>query len=365
MMRRGRSASASLIPLLAAVALAACSGSSPGAATPQAGSSADAGATSAAAQQILPDLSFPADPAAPGPYAVGVTTRTFNRPLADGSVRPLETYIWYPAAPGGAPADDSLQATPEAPVAFGGPFPLVIFSHGSGGSPRQSVFFTAHLASYGFVVAAPPHPGNTTTDCFPCDDPLGMVNSAINRPPDVRFVTDALINLSGNGDSLLAGAVDGARVGISGHSFGAYTTLAVEADGPPFLAGLAMSAPAERLQAPAVGQITLPTMIMSGDVDNVLPPDQQRSVFDNLTSSPIRYLLTLKGAGHMSFTDFCLPAFPGCRDGDMAPQEAQTLINRYGVAFLLEYVAGDGRYSAYLDRAGASPGADATLERAP
>ncbi len=364
MMRRARSISAMVIPLLAALALAACSGSSRDAATPETGSTADTGATAAAAQRISPDLSFPADPAAPGPYAVGVTTRTFNRALADGSVRPLETYIWYPAAAGGAPADDSLQAMPEAAVASGGPFPLVIFSHGSGGNPRQSVFFTAHLASYGFVVAAPPHPGNTTTDCFPCDDALGMVNSAVNRPPDVRFVTDGLINLSGGGDSLLAGAVDGERVGISGHSFGAYTTLAVEADGPPFLAGLAMSAPAEPLQEPSIGRITLPTMIMSGDVDNVLPPDQQRAVFDNLTSSPVRYLLTLRGAGHMSFTDFCLPAFPGCRDGDMAPQEAQTLINRYGVAFLLEYVAGDGRYSAYL-AAAASPGADVTLERAP
>ena len=87
-------------------------------------------------------------------------------------------------------------------------------------------------------------------------------------------------------------------------------------------------------------------------------------ITDALAGAPAHYLLTLKGAGHLSFTDFCLPAFHGCREGDMTASEAQTLINRYGVAFLLRYVAGDGRYSSYLD--GTSPAApDATLERAP
>ena len=45
-----------------------------------------------------------------------------------------------------------------------------MFSHGSCGFPGQSPFLTETLASWGFVVAAPPHPGNTTAELATCDD---------------------------------------------------------------------------------------------------------------------------------------------------------------------------------------------------
>ena len=44
------------------------------------------------------------------------------------------------------------------------PLPILLFSHGSCGFPLQSKFLTALVASYGFIVAAPPHPGNRITD---------------------------------------------------------------------------------------------------------------------------------------------------------------------------------------------------------
>ena len=108
-----------------------------------------------------------ADPGAAGPYAGGVAHMTFTRPsTADGTPRAMETWIWYPAqGASGSVTDDARPATD------GGPFPLVIFSHGSGGLPENQSFFTEHLASWGFVVAAPPHPDNTSDDCALCDRP--------------------------------------------------------------------------------------------------------------------------------------------------------------------------------------------------
>lgn len=295
-----------------------------------------------------PTPAYPLDPAQPGPYSVGVTVRRFERRSSTtGQPRILETYIWYPAAAAAAP-DSTLKGSKDAPVATGGPFPLVLFSHGSGGNPLQSTYFTSRLASYGVVVAAPSHPGNTTADCFPCEDRNVMIDSGINRPADISAALDELLRLSAGGSDPLSGAVDGARVGASGHSFGAYTTLMVEPDGRRFRARLAMSAPDIVVMAGAIRSISVPTMIMSGDLDDVLPPAQQQSLFEKMGAVP-RYLLTIHGAGHLSFSDVCIPAFAGCRPGDADVRAAHDVINRYGIAFLLTYVAGDDRYRGYLD----------------
>ena len=126
------------------------------------------------------------DPAAPGPYPVGVTELTFERAsTTTGEPRVLKTLIWYPAA-ASATEDPALKGARDAPLASNDlPLPMILFSHGSGGMPWQSTYFTAHLASYGFVVVAPPHPGNTITDCFPCTDSSALTDSYVNRPADI------------------------------------------------------------------------------------------------------------------------------------------------------------------------------------
>src|SRR5262249_52764512 len=114
----------------------------------------------AAAVAPAPARALP-DPTKPGPFAVGVTNLTFTKPsVTTGAPRPLDTVVWYPAVPG------SGTATPlgrrDATV-LRRRSPLLLFSHGLCGFPEQSVFLTAALASWGFVVAAPPHPGNRLT----------------------------------------------------------------------------------------------------------------------------------------------------------------------------------------------------------
>src|SRR5262245_15044916 len=125
---------------------------------------------------VAPASGATIDPTAPGPYAVGSTRRIITK-LSETTPQPRapDTWLRYPATPAGAHTD-------VAP----GRWPLLIFSHGSCGVPFQSEFLMRALASWGMVVAAPPHPGNTTPDgAASCAD---LEDSFQNRVADVRFV---------------------------------------------------------------------------------------------------------------------------------------------------------------------------------
>src|SRR5205807_2035617 len=101
-----------------------------------------------------------------------------------------------------------LDATPDRSSA---PYPVILWSHASTGQPWNSTFFTTHLASYGFVVIAPPHPGNTTDTCpVPCvlsnaAFAESQTDSRANRPDDISFTLDQVLSLSATDDALLTG----------------------------------------------------------------------------------------------------------------------------------------------------------------
>src|SRR5262245_28785129 len=90
--------------------------------------------------------------AAPGRYALGVTSITFTKnSVTTGDPRPLVTTIWYPAVPGtGSASDLGLR---DADV-YQKRFPLIVFSHGNCGQPSEASYLTTALARRGFVVAA-------------------------------------------------------------------------------------------------------------------------------------------------------------------------------------------------------------------
>ena len=84
--------------------------------------------------------------------------------------------VWYPAVPDaaetpvqigppGAPLFESGRAASDAPVAPGR-FPVVLFSHGNGGSARMMAWFGTALARAGYVVIAVDHPGNNGVDAM-------------------------------------------------------------------------------------------------------------------------------------------------------------------------------------------------------
>ncbi len=319
------------------------------------------------AQPISTSTAAPVtDPGAPGPYPVGVTQITFQRPSStNGEPRVLKTVIWYPA-PDYA-ASESVDATYKgvmnvAVSRTGGPFPIIMFSHGSGGSPLQSTFYTTHLASEGFVVVAPPHPGNTLSDCFPCLDMNALADSLLNRPDDITFVLDSMITLNSDSSSMFYASLDTSRVGMSGHSFGGLTTLQLAGrDSTPFAAALAMAAPA----AAAVGSrnpSNIPVMLMGGGEDTTCPLGPQQDYFNSLSGAEPRYLVVFPRGGHTAYTDPCVPIIDACGPNMIDQDKAHELINYYATAFFKTYVAGDQTYVAFLDPARAQGDADLQYE---
>lgn len=105
---------------------------------------------------------------------------------------------------------------------------VIIFSHGLASRPEDFSRRAEHLASYGYVVAAPQHPGSDLTRLQEMFDGLYRnifsVDEFINRPLDISFVID---ELERRNQSEFEGKLNLQEVGVYGHSFGGYTALAV------------------------------------------------------------------------------------------------------------------------------------------
>ena len=106
--------------------------------------------------------------------------------------------------------------------------PVIVFSHGLSSSPDNFAQIATHLASYGYVVAIPQHPGS---DIRHTEDFIeGYTRQIferqefINRPQDISFVLDELTRLN---PTEFDGKLNLDSVGVAGHSFGGYTALAV------------------------------------------------------------------------------------------------------------------------------------------
>lgn len=299
------------------------------------------------------------NPGNPGPYAVGLIQRTFIREASVGGAdRVLDSSIWYPAAaanPGtAAPLRDA------APAAGQKPFPVIVFSHGSGAEPDSSTYLTAHLASYGFIVVAPPHPGNTGHDCpVPCllSNPKArgaFIDSVFNRPGDIEAAFDGVLELSRGDDPVLKGLIDPARAGLLGHSFGGWSIIQVAARDPRFKAAVPMAAGVGPGTARVAADMHMPTMLLAGDADRITPIDQERELSQafSKTGSP-HWFLVFRGAGHLIFSDTCEILPFGCGSSSVPVEDYRVNVKRWVTAFFQRYVAQDDRYQGWMD--GASP----------
>lgn len=295
----------------------------------------------------LPDVT------ARGPLAVGITNVTFTEPPADanGSPRPLNTIIWYPATAGTGVAEGTTFR--DASVRKGR-WPLIIFSHGLCGLPAQSTFLTEVLASRGFVIAAPPHVDSIGNGYPACVSQLGR--GFQTRVGDIEFVLDQMLLAARTNGSPFKNRIDRRRISIAGHSFGGQTVLRVADVDSRVRAVLAM-APALYGQLAATPlDIKAPTMVAVGLTDTLAPAKGNAEPYFAFTHGP-RFLLEIERTGHFAFSDICAEGIFGT-NGDCGPgtntldqDEAHAVVLRYAVPFLLRYGARKMKYAPLLTTA--------------
>ncbi len=280
-----------------------------------------------------------------GPFAPGFRRVQYVKDsvVSPGTPRVLDTAVWYPAAPGSAPIDPATGGVNDAPVdTSAGPYPVVLFSHGSCGTPVQSRFLTPLLASHGFVVVAPPHPGNTIDEFPSCRSIDAQRASLLERPQDVRFVLDQVLAAAANPGSFLTGVVDADRIAMTGHSFGGLTTYFVQSADPRIDVAVAM-APAA-LGSP---RFTVPSLTILGHIDSVVSNDQSRAAYAASVSP--KMLVEIEHAGHFAFSDFCFPSSDCNPPATLSSAEAHDAALRWVVPFLMVHLAGDASWSPLLE----------------
>lgn len=245
------------------------------------------------------------DLAGPGPYAVGVTTRTLPEggsveiwyPADDSTLGGTDTYrisqFLPPAIAGLVPADlddtVTIDATRDGAVAPDGPYPIVLFSHGASSFRMQSSTLAQHLASWGIVTASTDHPSRDLLN--------SLGGTAEGQPPaadQMRSVRTYLTTLAD--DPLLGGALDNERVALGGHSAGGGTIAEVALD--PGILGYVSYASGLRDSIP-----TVPSLFMAGANDAIIPASRTQESF-HLAAAP-SWLWVFADSGHLAFSDLC------------------------------------------------------------
>ncbi|BAZ32731.1 hypothetical protein NIES4074_52380 [Cylindrospermum sp. NIES-4074] len=258
-------------------------------------------------------------------------------------------------------------------------------------------YLASHLASHGFAVVVPNHPGSDAQQLKSLLS--GHVNEVAapgefkDRPLDVKYILDQL-EKSNQSDTRFQGKLNLQQVGVFGHSFGGYTALALagakinleqlQQDCQPELlqetwnmslllqcralelSGEEFNLRDERVKAAiAVNPITssifgkaglshiqTPVMVIGSSEDTVAPALYEQIIPFSWFANSHKYLVMLVGATHFSTIGNSNPgseqvALPVDMVGD-APQ-ARCYMNVLSLPFFQTYVAGMSQYNPYLN----------------
>ena len=289
---------------------------------------------------------MPYDTLARGKYPAAVCTLSYVD-IPSGRKMPFE--LWYPAAAAHRGEDladatrDHFAIAPGFPVRKqdavrdakpeAGTWPLFLYCHGGYGDRRECTHLLTHLASHGYVVAAPAFAGDSVLDTLPGPDGEAAAiaktpvdESARRRPRQASSFVDALSQVS-----LPPGlSLDTARIGIGGFSMGGYTALAFNSVDRRAVSVFAM--------CPMYGQHSLvpqvrrlqdllnvedwgrpvSTLILSGALDPMVNAADLRELHGRL--APPKRLLILARAGHLHWADGAAAAHEQYRLGYLSGQ---------------------------------------------
>jgi predicted dienelactone hydrolase len=299
-------------------------------------------------------------------FHVGETTRQIvparARDWRGAQTHALVTRIWFPVAatlperpdPIGAPGHALFVGEPVArgPLASARRrYPLILLSHGTGGSAQSLDWLGAGLARAGYIVVGVNHPGNNALE-----QPYTSEGFLLwwERAADLTDALDAVL-----ADPQFAGRIDEQRIGAIGFSLGGYTVLELagartkpgalqafcvspqadavchppEADRipggwkmamtPETKASLARAGDSYRdprvkavfAVAPALGEafaadsfteVQVPVALLAGEADEIAPLGTNIRRFARFM--PAAQVTLVPGAGHYTFLDVCSPA---------------------------------------------------------
>src|SRR6266487_1315779 len=209
-----------------------------------------------------------------------------------------------------------------------GKYPVIVFSHGAGGSQNCCEALTHHWATYGYITIQPTHDDSAIQRRNAGEENIRFMQAVrdalkkpalwASRPRHISYVLDALTALDKR-IAGLAGKIDPERIGVSGHSMGSYAAEAiagaiVDLPGHPgtnFADPRAKAVLCLSPQGPgqfglndhSFDQISLPYMGMTGSLDSLGPvasPAWHKTPFDRSQPGD-KYHLFIEGANHMSF----------------------------------------------------------------
>ena len=209
-----------------------------------------------------------------------------------------------------------------------GPFPVIVFSHGAGGSQSCCGELTRHWASYGYITVQPTHDDSTLQRRNTGEediDFLKAVRDALkkpalwqSRPQDISFVLDSLPTLQKRIPAL-AGKIDSRQIGVGGHSMGAFTADAIAGAlvdlpkhsttdfGDPRVKAVLLLSPQGPgefgLNDHSWDQVNIPLLSMTGSLDRGAgqqDPEWRKIPFERSRPGD-KYHVFIQGANHMSF----------------------------------------------------------------
>jgi dienelactone hydrolase len=265
------------------------------------------------------------DPFVRGRFTVGVRTIQALDTVRD---RLFPCEIWYPAAAQHAGQDMApgtqdvfrvpSRDTPRNQMAVRdaaaepGTYPLIIFSHASGGGRRGATFLCTHLSSHGYVVAALDHSEMVAAELARRDDETDEQKTAraeawiANRVPDIRFLLDHVLD-DAAWDS--EAELDPTRIGIVGHSFGGWTALAATGVVRRIGAVVALAPGGSSQTKPGILHAKLtfswgrdvPTLYLVAENDVFLPLAGMYELFERTPAT--KQMVILRRADHVHFMD--------------------------------------------------------------
>jgi len=265
------------------------------------------------------------DPFARGRHPVGVRTIQARDTVRD---RLFPCEIWYPAAAQYAGQDLALdtqdsfkvplrdtplrQAAVRDATAQPGAYPLILFSHHSGGHRRASTFLCTHLSSHGYIVAALDHSEVVAADLARRDGETAEQKSAradavvASRVPDLRFLLDHLLSGAALDPET---QIDPTQIAVVGHSLGGWTVLAAIDVEPRVGAVVALAPGGNSNPKPGILRAKLnfnwgrdvPTLYLVAENDTPLPLDGMYEIFERTPAT--KQMIILRRADHLHFVD--------------------------------------------------------------